>query len=119
VTHQAPPSSALPGGDPGRQVASLREVLVLVRGIAGQRSAGNADALLDEAASVSSAYERASPVTRRRFDALAAETSAWASAGVEALLAAGDTPPAAPAARLATALDESLTRLTRLLPPLQ
>jgi hypothetical protein len=109
----------LPGGDPGRQVASLREVLMLVRGIAGEQSANSADALLDEAASVSSAYERASPVTQRRFDALAAETSAWASAGVEALLAAGDTPPAAPAARLATALDDSLARLTRLLPPLQ
>jgi hypothetical protein len=114
MTHQAPPASALPGGDPGRQVASLREALILVRGICGEESE-LAEALLDEAAWFSSAYERASPVLQRRFDALTGETAAWAAAGVEALLTSGDCPPPAPAYRLATALEDSLTQLKRLL----
>ena len=114
MTHQAPPASALPGGDPGRQVASLREALILVRGICGAPDLP-AEALLDEAAWFSSAYERASPVRQRRFDALTGETAAWAAAGVEALLTSGDRPPAAPAHRLATALEGSLAQLKRLL----
>ena len=115
MTHQAPPSAAVPAGDPGRQVASLREILALVRGIAGSDGIQDRDAMLDEAARISSAYERASPVTQRRFDAMSAETAAWAAAGVEALLAAGETPPAGPAHRLAEALDHSLDRLGALL----
>ena len=114
MTHQAPPASALPGGDPGRQVASLREALILVRGICGA-PAEPAEALLDEAAWFSSAYERASPVRQRRFDALTGETAAWTAAGVEALLTSGDRPPAAPAHRLATALEDSLAQLKKLL----
>lgn len=115
MTHQAPPASALPGGDPGRQVASLREILALVRSLAGGAAAPNGDALLDEAARISGAYERASPVIQRRFDALAAETAAWAAAGVEALLASGGAPSFGPAARLADMLDDSLGRLGALL----
>jgi hypothetical protein len=115
MTHQAPPAPALPGGDPGRQVASLREALLLVRSISGAGEAGGGDALLDEAASFSSAYERASPVVQRRFDAMSAEIAAWAAAGVEALLAAGQTPPAAPAQRLAGAMEDGIERLRRLL----
>lgn len=116
MTHQAPPASALPGGDPGRQVASLLEVLILVRGLSGETVEQDPDALLDAAAFVSSAYERASPVSQRRFDALSAEVAAWAAAGVEALLAAGVSPPAQPAQRLAAALEQSLSRLRSLLP---
>lgn len=116
MTHQAPPASALPGGDPGRQVASLREVLLLVRSISGDPAEQDPDALLDEAASISSAYERASPVSQRRFDALSAEIAAWAASGVEALLAAGEKPPTMPARHLASALDQSLERLRALLP---
>jgi hypothetical protein len=115
MTHQAPPAPALPGGDPGRQVAALREIQRLVGGLAGHDAGQSGDALLDEAARVSSAYERASPITQRRFDALAAETAAWAAAGVEALLAAGDQPSQGPAARLSGMLDESLERLGLLL----
>jgi hypothetical protein len=115
MTHQAPPASAVPSGDPGRQVAALREILTLVRGLAGDDGSRDSDALLDEAARISSAYERAGPVTQRRFDALAAETSAWAAAGVEALLANGGTPSAGPAIRLADMLGDSLKRLGTLL----
>jgi len=105
----------MPGGDAGQQVASLREVLLLVQTIAGVADGRDAEALLDEAALVSSAYARSSPVNQRRFDAVAAEIAAWAAAGVEALLAAGDPPPPAPAERLADALEQSLARLNRLL----
>jgi hypothetical protein len=115
MTHQAPPASALPGGDPGRQVASLREALILVRGICGDGHEPAREALLDEAAWFSSAYERASPIRQRRFDALSGEAAAWAAAGVEALLTAGSTPPTAPATRLAGALEDSLARLRLLL----
>lgn len=115
MTHQAPPASAHPSADPGRQIASLREALVLVRGICGAFDPPSHEARLDEAAWFSSAYERASPVVQRRFDALCGETAALAAAGVEALLAAGATPPAAPAHRLAGALEDSLARLRLLL----
>lgn len=116
MTHQAPPAGAVPAGDPGRQVAALRELLMLVRGIAGLGAGRDGDAMLDAAATVSALYERSSPVAQRRFDAAAAEIAAWAAAGVEALLAAGDPPPAAPALRLADRLDDALKRLGRLLP---
>ena len=115
MTHQAPPAPALPGGDPGRQVASLREALLLVRGLCGEDDPAGSDALLDEAARFSSAYERASPVVQRRFDAVSGEMAAWAAAGVEALLAAGDAPPIAPARRLAGAMEDGLERLRQLL----
>lgn len=105
----------MPAGDPGRQIASLREILSLVRTLSGEDAPQDRDALLDEAARASAAYERSSPVTRRRFDALSAETAAWAASGVEALLAAGDSPPTGPARRLAAALDDGLVRLTGLL----
>ncbi len=112
MTHQAPPSPALPGGDPGRQVASLREILLLVRDLSGSGGGGSSDALLDEAATISSLYERATPVAQRRFDGQAAEIAAWAAAGVEALLATGVPPRPSAARRLAERLDESLARLT-------
>ena len=116
MTHQAPPPSAPPGADPGRQAAQLRELLRLVRRIAGAAEAGTDEDQLDEAARISEAYERALPVAQRRFEALAAEISVWAAAGVEALLAAPDAePPRAAARRLARSLDASLSALVALL----
>lgn len=112
MTHQAPPASAVPGGDPGRKIASLHEILSLVRELAGDGADPNRDAMLDEAATVSSLYERASPVAQRRFDGHAAEIAAWAAAGVEALVATGAAPRSSAARRLAQRLDESLERLT-------
>ena len=105
----------MPAGDPGRQIASLREALILVRGISGDDDQAGQDALLDEAARFSSAYERASPVVQRCFDALASEIAAWAAAGVEALLAAGEQPPAVPARRLAVQMEDGLRQLGALL----
>jgi hypothetical protein len=115
MTHQAPPASANPAGDPGRQVASLREALRIVRSLHGDAPNQSDEALLDEAARFSSAYERATPVVQRRFDALAGEIAAWAAAGVEALLSAGDAPPARPAERLGNAMEDGLVRLSSLL----
>lgn len=115
MTHQAPPSSAPPGADPGRQVAQLREALRLVERIAGRPAGESAERRLDEAARISEAYERALPVARRRFEALAAETSVWAAAGVEALLIAGEDAPPAAAGRLAHSLDRALSELAGIL----
>jgi hypothetical protein len=116
MTHQAPPSSAPSGADPGRQVAQLREALRLVERIAGRPPSSSHEARLDEAARISEAYARALPVAQRRFEALVAETALWAAAGVEALLAAGDgAPPRAAAARLAAVLARTLNEMASLL----
>jgi hypothetical protein len=116
MTHQAPPSSAPSGADPGRQVAQLREALRLVARIAGRPISSSPERRLDEAARISDAYERALPVAQRRFEALVAETALWAAAGVEALLAAGNgAAPRAAAARLAAALERALSEMAALL----
>ena len=115
MTHQAPPFPAPPGADPGRQVAQLREALRLVERIAGRPQSGSPDGRLDEDARISEAYARALPVARRRFEALAAETSVWAAAGVEALLIAGEDAPRAAAARLAHSLERALSEMAGVL----
>ena len=113
MTHQAPLPAA-PGADPGRQVAQLHEVLRLVERLAGREA--QYGERLDAAAQVSDAYDRALPIVQRRFDALAGETSVWAAAGVEALLAAGEgAPPRAAAARLAATLERTLSEMASLL----
>ncbi|HYN46412.1 MAG TPA: hypothetical protein VES64_06945 [Allosphingosinicella sp.] len=116
MTHQAPPSLAVAGPDPGRQVARLREALRLIERIAGRSASPAHDDALDEAARISAAYDAALPVVQRRFESLAAETAIWAAAGVEALLAAGEAePPRAAAARLAGQLDAALSAMAALL----
>lgn len=110
MTHQSPPFPAPPSDEPGRHVAQLREALALVERLAGR--AGQTDeSELDEAARISAGHDRASPITRRRFDALAAESAVWTASGVEALLAAGDHPPRAAAARLADSIRATLAEL--------
>ena len=119
MTHQPPPPLRQPGADPGRQLAQLREALRLVERIAGRDGDAGADSMLDEAARLSAAYDRAPPIVQRRFDALAGEIASWAAAGVEALLAAADraTPPVAAARRLADRLDGALSEMAALLRP--
>ena len=116
MTHQAPPSAAPSGADPGRQVAQLREALRLVERLAGRSASASHERRLDEAARISEAYAGALPIAQRRFEALVAETALWAAAGVEALLAVGeDAPPRAAAARLAAALERALSEMAALL----
>lgn len=110
MTHQPPPLSASPADDPGNRIAQLREVLALVERLAG-RGEPAGDEGLDEAARISAGHDRAPPIIRRRFDALAAESAVWAASGVEALLAAGEQPPRAAAARLADAIRATLAEL--------
>lgn len=119
MTHQAPPSSAPSGADPGQQIAQLREVLRLVEQIAGVELHGDRhDVQLDEAARISVAYDGALPIVQRRFETLVAEATDWAAAGVEALLIAAETaPPQAAAARLAVQLERTLNELTDLIRP--
>ena len=110
MTHQPPPFAPAPADDPGRRIAQLREALALVERLAG-REAPAAGAGLDEAARISAGHDRAPPIVRRRFDALAAESAVWTASGVEALLAAGEQPPRAAAARLAAAIRATLAEL--------
>lgn len=113
MTHQPPPLSAAPASDPGRQIAQLRQALALVERIAG-RTSDDGDGGLDEAARISAGHDRAPPIVQRRFDALAAESAAWTAAGVEALLAAGERPSRAAAARLADSIRAALAEMTAL-----
>ncbi|HEX8366380.1 MAG TPA: hypothetical protein VF603_13955 [Allosphingosinicella sp.] len=113
MTRHAPQPHAAPQGDAPRQLAQLRQLLLLVERIAGGRDRADVDAALDEAARIGAAYGEALPVLRRRVDALTAETSAWAAAGVEALSRCGGSPAAA--ARLADELKDALDDLAKLL----
>jgi hypothetical protein len=118
MRHQSHKDAARLPIDAGSQMAQLRNVLHLVGEIAGRGAAsGTDDKTLDEAARISSAYHEAEPIVRRRFDILAAETASWSAAGVEALLAAGETRSPAAAARLAEELEQALTRLSGMLAP--
>jgi hypothetical protein len=115
VTREAP--LPVPGcADAGAEVARLREVLGLVRELAGRPEA--ADEALDEAAQVSARYAQALPIDQKRFDGFANETARWAAAGVEALIridkAGFGTRPAAE--RLAEELQRALVRLSERLP---
>ena len=111
MTHQSHPEAALDGA--GQQVAQLFEVLALVERIAGRAPSGADGEALDAAARFGGAYADAAPVAQRRFDALAAEATAWAAVGVEALLAAGKLgrQPTAAARRLANELLKALREL--------
>ena len=117
MTHEMLTRYLPSGADAGGQLAQLRNVLLLVEQIAGRIPwPGGGDAALDEGARLSSAYERAMPVSQKRFDALAMETANWAAAGVEALLAAQDGPsPEAAAAVLADELSRAISELPKTL----
>lgn len=100
----------------GPHLARLRHVLGLAQQIAGRESKG-ADEALDENARVSAAYEMAPPVAQRRFDTLVAETSCWASSGVDALAAAKDprSQPRVAAAMLADELNHAIVQIRKVL----
>jgi hypothetical protein len=117
MTHHSPAQQTPLPVEAGQQVARLRSVLLLVEQMAGRALPSWPDAILDESARLSSAYGDALPVVRRRFEALANETAAWAAAGVEALLSHHDAPepPRAAAAMLAAELDGALFDLGRIL----
>ena len=113
MTHQSAPPVPTGAADPGRAVAELRHVLGLVEEIAGRPARGTEAQALDEAARIEAAYARGWPITQRRFERLAAETAAWAAAGVEVLILLEESkrPAKAAAARLADELVEALDRL--------
>lgn len=104
--------------DAGPQVAQLRHVLRLVEELSGQQAAASAgDNALDEAARITSLYLEAEPIVQRRFGILAAEIAGWSAAGVEALLAAGESRSPAAARALANELEHALFGLSLLLQP--
>jgi hypothetical protein len=112
MTQDSPIRYAPGTADAARQVAQLRDVLMLVRQMAGLES-GESEAALDESARLSSAYGDALPIVQKRFDALAGETAAWAATCVEALLRDGDDSLPQPAAAVLVA---ELTKALRELP---
>ena len=118
VTQQQPPFYAPGLADAGAQIAQLRQVLALVEELAGSVCVSPKDEVLDDAARISAAYARALPIDQKRFDALAAETARWASAGVGALLKLDEAglPVRAAAERLAEELEKGLAELGRRLP---
>ncbi len=104
--------------DAGPQVAQLRHVLRLVEELSGRQAApAIAEAALDEAVRITSAYLEAEPIVQRRFGIVAIEIAAWSAAGVEALLAAGESRSPAAARQLADELEKGLGALTLLLQP--
>jgi hypothetical protein len=104
--------------DAGPQVAQLRHVLRLVQELSGRQAAPTvADGALDEAARITSAYFEAEPIVQRRFGVHSAEVAAWSSAGVEALLAAGERRSPAAVLALASELEQALSELNLLLQP--
>ena len=116
MTHQSSDAYVAGGADAGRQVAQLRHVLALVSEMADGSQPARSDAMLDEDARISSAYWDAPAIVQRRFDALAAETAAWAATGVRALLAAKklEQPTAGAARQLAQELTRALKSLRKL-----
>ena len=117
MTHQANEHATTTSSKAGQQMAQLRHMLVLVEQVAGIAAPDLNDAALDENARISGAYEAASAITRRRFDALTSETETWAAAAVGALVAANDaTEQPRPAAKaLADELSATLGRLSTIL----
>lgn len=95
----------------------LRAVLALVDRISGrQAQPADREALLHDDARLATAYHDAADVTRRRFDALAADAAAYAAAGIQALIGRPSTPATRAAAeRLATELRRSLAAMAGLL----
>lgn len=113
MRHQWPIEKQPETSSGGREFAELRHVLTLAQQIAG-RSSSSGDAL-NELARMSSDYERAPAIVQGRFDALAAETAAWAAVGINALMAySSSRPPHAAAARLADELGRAVKRLGKI-----
>lgn len=113
MTHQASPAYAPGLADASAQIAQLHQVLALVGEMAGRASeVPNGDSL-EAAARISGAYEAALPIDQRRFDRLAREAMAGATAGVEALLALQERrrPCQAAASVVAETLERALQRL--------
>jgi hypothetical protein len=100
--------------DAGAVIDRLRQVLALVRDIAGERS--QSARALDEAARLSGAYASALPIVQRRFDEQAVIVARWAATGLEALLILEERarPVKAAANRLADELERAMVDLARI-----
>lgn len=88
--------------------ARLRDLLSRI----GGRHGHSREDALDELARISSAYDQAPAIVRRRFDTLAADAACWAETGVEALNGGSSS---AAAECLRTELRDALSELGALL----
>jgi hypothetical protein len=109
------PRAAYEANDAGSKFAALVEVRALVERVAGLPAEPTTPgASLNGAATISAAYDAATPISQLSFDLLAAASAQAATAGVEALLG-GDTPSPAAAETLAQELAAAQLELERLL----
>jgi hypothetical protein len=120
MSYQVSTYSEAPPIEAGQQIAHLRHVLGLVEEIAGLDRDGSGYKSLDEAARTSADYERSLPIVRKRFDALAEETIAWAAVALKALDQAHEdaNPPRAAATQLAHELERALHEIARIISPI-
>jgi hypothetical protein len=98
---------------PAEQVAQLRAIRALVEELAGTQAGG----AFESADDLDRRYDAASPIAQRHFDALAGEITAYAAAGLSALItgrsSGGDVQGAA--AHLAREMERSIRRMEGLI----
>jgi len=117
--YQPAAAESTEAADAGDQIARLHGILAVVERLGEcAEQTPTPDHALEEAAQLSMAYADAPAIARRRFDALADDTAAYASAGVEALMRirGGQGAPAA-ARLLARELRRSISALVTILGP--
>lgn len=78
---QSAQRSAASTDDAAQRLGRLVGALGLVEQLAGESGELPADPI-----AIAAGYQQAGPIARRRFDALIAETAAFAAAGIEILL---------------------------------
>ncbi|PTD18990.1 hypothetical protein [Sphingomonas fennica] len=108
------PAAAEDADDPGRRFARLAGALALVERLAGMESPLEDRASAED---IAAGYGRATPIARRRFDALASETATFSAAGMEILLrqrTAGRGDCRAAARRLAAEIAAALAAMAAL-----
>jgi len=114
------PTAAGPGfADAGERIARLHGTLAMVERIGDPAAQAQApEHALEQAARLSTAYGDAPAIARRRFDALADDAAAYATAGVSALMRVRASPGTPAAARLlARELRRSIRALVAILEP--
>lgn len=97
---------------PGQQLADLRAIHALVSELAGVPRAAESPRN-----DIELRYDRATPIARQSFDAVASETAAFAAAGLSAIIAGRtiNDRPTGGAEHLAREMERAIKRLESLL----
>jgi len=109
---------AMNGTGQPTELARLHAALTLIEGLAGIDAGPGVAARAEQERIARDAYGAVPSLIRRRYDAMAGETAAFAAAGLAALLrqkdGGGDAPSPA-AARLAAEMRAAIAELERLI----